>query len=684
MEFIQISKEFPAVLVQAALEAQLSQSLPCDLCDERHQVRDLLLELLELPGYELAVSPRHRSGDRRCRTSELLDLAERVLGKVQIALHGLRRQPLTEQDLLGSRRQGHHASSGERRREVIEQAMFLGYVHRAAAPGGDQPSRQGARSRSSIGREDRAHGRRDVRLRLREGAERMDGPGGHARGREGGQRRGSPAARGMQCDRGLRSFREHRGDFVQSRIGHGDQEQLLARGLEPGHVRCGGSEGRREEASDRRIPAAHLHGPGPRLARPRGQAAADPAGPHEGEPEPAQALGCMLHCGTIVAARTCRKAGRESVATPVVPPGSRGIARPGASPLSTMTDLEKLSQRDLEILESVIRTFVLTGQPVSSRALTKEERYELSAATIRNVMADLEDEGLLDQPHTSAGRVPTRAGYHLYIESLMKAEEVPASQQRYIEDSLLGGSTDAEGLAQAAGSLLSELSDQIGIVMTPAIGETVLRSIELVPLSGQRVLCVLVSTSGFADNKVVETDEPMTREDLTRVSNYLTENFSGMTLRQIRERVIDLMAEERAKMDRLLTNAVAVARQALEDSPRADVVVEGTARLLGAPELRDLERVRRLMDTFADRARLVSVLNRLVEGPGVRVIIGEDSDLTSALDFSLVATTYGVSRTTLGTLGIFGPSRMPYQRVIPLVHYLGWTLGRALEQTIED
>ncbi|MDX1643131.1 MAG: heat-inducible transcriptional repressor HrcA [Thermoanaerobaculia bacterium] len=347
--------------------------------------------------------------------------------------------------------------------------------------------------------------------------------------------------------------------------------------------------------------------------------------------------------------------------------------------MSAHDDSSVLSRRDREILKDVVRTFILSGDPVSSRSVAKNRRHGVSAATIRNTMADLEEEGYLRQPHASAGRVPTAAGYHFYVDSLMPARRLSAHQRGYIDESLHEVIETGGDPVATAGHLLSELSHQVGVVLTPNMGETVLRAIEFLPLSGDRVLCVLVSTSGFVDQKVVRAGSVPAREDLVRISNYLTENFAGLTLRQIRARLVRSMSAERAQVDHLLSNALALARQALESGDQ-DVVVEGTAGLLGQPELGNIDQVRRLLDTFDEKARLVELLGKVIEGRGVRVLIGDDTDLTSELDFSLVATTYAVGGRALGSLGVFGPSRMEYRYAIPLVNYLGETLGRALEE----
>lgn len=345
-----------------------------------------------------------------------------------------------------------------------------------------------------------------------------------------------------------------------------------------------------------------------------------------------------------------------------------------------------LTPREREILKDIILMYILGAEPVSSRSVAKAGKHGLSAATIRNIMADLEEDGFLAQPHTSAGRVPTRAGYHLFVEALMGNRTVPGKVRRYIEEHLKGKPVDLDTLMEITSHLLSELSQQVGLVVTPAIGDTVLRAVEFVPVasgpSSTRVLCVVVAESGFVDNKVVDTDRPVPREELQRASNYLTESFGGKTLRQIRQDLLALMAEERAEMDQLLSLTLDLASRSIDFSsaPGRGVLVDGTSTVLGQPELADVTRVRRLLETFQDKARLVQLVTQVVEGQGVRVVIGEDSDLTSELDFSLVATSYGTAERPLGTLGIFGPSRMEYQRIIPLVSYLGETLSDILTE----
>jgi heat-inducible transcriptional repressor len=341
-----------------------------------------------------------------------------------------------------------------------------------------------------------------------------------------------------------------------------------------------------------------------------------------------------------------------------------------------------LQPRDREILRDVIYTFIVSGEPVSSRSVAKQERHGLSSASIRNIMADLEEKGYLRQPHTSAGRVPTPAGYHFYIETLMRQRAVPVRERRYIDSQLKEAAGDADERMSSASSLLSELTHQVGVVLIPALGDTVLKAIDFVPVSGTRVLCVVVSASGFIDSKLVEVDELVSRDELQRAANYLTESFAGLAMREIRDRLLRMMEDERAQVDRLLRLSIALARQTLPGGGQ-ELVLEGTKELLAMPELADLARVRRLFEAFQDKARLVRLLNQCLDGNGVRAWIGDDSELTSELDFSLVAAPYHAGDRVLGSLGILGPSRMEYDKVIPLVEYLAETLSEALLRTFE-
>lgn len=345
-------------------------------------------------------------------------------------------------------------------------------------------------------------------------------------------------------------------------------------------------------------------------------------------------------------------------------------------------DVSGLSPRGREILRDIIHTFVVNGEPVSSRTVSKHVQHGLSAASIRNVMADLEELGYLRQPHTSAGRVPTESAYRLYIQSLMETRLISPRDRRYIDEQVQGAEGDE--LMTRITHLLSELSHHVGIVLKPAVEDTTLKAIHFVslgPTAGgrNRLLCVLVSTTDFVDNLVLDTEEILPAEDLLRISNFATENFRGLRLVDLRNRLLESMADERRGLDRWLTRTMTLAEQVVRGAAGQEVLVEGANSLIGQPEIADLEKIRRMLEMFADKALLIRLLNHCLEaGGGVRVFLGHDSELTAELELGLVSTTYGAGDKALGTIGILGPARMEYPRIVPLVRYLGDVLSRAL------
>ncbi len=341
---------------------------------------------------------------------------------------------------------------------------------------------------------------------------------------------------------------------------------------------------------------------------------------------------------------------------------------------------DQLSDRDREILREVIQTYLSSGEPVSSRRVARDRQLQLSAATIRNVMADLEDMGYLRQPHVSAGRLPTEAGFHLFIDDLMPAEAVSDDDRRLIDDRLTTVGRTGQELTEETSRLLSQLSHHVGVVLTPALGSAVMRAIEFVPLSGRKVLCVVVAETGFVENKLVVTDEPIPREDLVRISNYLTENYSGRTLFEIREDLLRLMSDERARLDELLRRAIELARDGMNIGHAPSLVVDGTHSLFDAGP--SMSRIEGMFQMFAERARLAGLLNRCLEADGVRVVLGQDSRLTEELGFGLVVRSFKAGDGVAGSVAVVGPARMEYPRMVPLVNYLGERLSEALARRL--
>jgi len=343
-----------------------------------------------------------------------------------------------------------------------------------------------------------------------------------------------------------------------------------------------------------------------------------------------------------------------------------------------------LDKRGQEILEAIVRSYVETGEPVGSRTVSKITREGLSAATVRSVMADLEDRQLLAQPHASAGRIPTDLAYRMYVNLLMKTRKLPASEERLIESSLQEGPAEINELFTTVSRLLSRLSRHLGVVVGPQVSRVRVRDIEFVRLAPHRVLLILVAASGVIHNKVVEIPEDHAQERLDSLGRYLSHEFSGHTLPEIRDRMIEMMRNEKAQYDTLLREALALGRASLALEPPSEaaggVFVDGTANLLSEPEFGSRERLQALFRTFEEKHELVRVLNSCLaeETGGVRVLIGSENPSPEMSDCTLIASSYGAEGRTVGTLGIIGPTRMEYARAIALVDSMARVLSDAL------
>ena len=334
-----------------------------------------------------------------------------------------------------------------------------------------------------------------------------------------------------------------------------------------------------------------------------------------------------------------------------------------------------LGIRESEVLKSVIRAHVVTGAPVGSKAVSLGTGMDLSPATIRNVMAELEERGLLVQPHPSAGRVPTDTAYRLYVDHWMGPSRVVPAQVQAIDEALRTRRDVAE-LLEEASRQLSRLSHHVGVVLAPELRRIVVEHLEFVRLDGRRVVAVLVDRTGVVHNRIVEDDgrdEAAGQEELDRVGRWLTEQFAGRTLQEMREELLRRVSEERA--------GLRLARKAVEPAPGEDegeLFVEGMANLLDEPAFADRDRMRAILKTLEEKTRLVDLLGRVLDGSGVQVVIGSENPLQDLADCSLVTSTYAAGDRVLGTVGVVGPTRMEYARTVALVDHLAKVLTRLL------
>ena len=341
----------------------------------------------------------------------------------------------------------------------------------------------------------------------------------------------------------------------------------------------------------------------------------------------------------------------------------------------------QLDERGKEVLKLLIELYIDTGEPVGSESLARVMNRSLSPATIRNIMADLEVMGYLDHPHTSAGRRPTDLGYRFYVSSLMSRRRLAPREAAAIAFQLSPREASPAQVLEHASQILSRLSHSVGFVLAHGIGRTTLRHIEFVELLHGRVLVVLVSSSGFVTERVIEVEDLLDQAQLQACANYLNTHFAGMTLVRIRERLLELMGEEKALYDSLLKRVLALGQQALAfQEGEESVFIDGTANILDQPEFEDVNRMKALFRTFEEKGRLVKILNACLGGSGIRITIGHEIPDPKLSALAMVTASYPVSGDTGLGLGVMGSTRMEYARVVPVVDHVARTLSEALSE----
>ncbi len=349
--------------------------------------------------------------------------------------------------------------------------------------------------------------------------------------------------------------------------------------------------------------------------------------------------------------------------------------------MAAREDARQLDDRPREILKLIIRSYVTSGEPVGSRTLAKTMEWKLSPATIRNIMADLEDEGYLAQPHTSAGRIPSEKGYRFYVDNLADSGRLSKSDERYVSR-MLAESENPEDVMSRTSFVLSTISKNVGIVVAPPMAATILKHIEFVNLTDGKILVIFVSTSGLVQRKLIRVGERYTQDELDKAGRYLVDKFSGKTLTDIRNELLHMMQAERSLFDRMLS-LLQTWRETLDQQSIAidSVYLQGTANIISQPEFADVERMKMLFQMFEEKGRLVKILNECISGAppeGVRIAIGSELGVPDMRDFTLITSSYASSDHTTGFLGIIGPTRMEYERGISIVGYLGRLIGEMI------
>jgi heat-inducible transcriptional repressor len=348
---------------------------------------------------------------------------------------------------------------------------------------------------------------------------------------------------------------------------------------------------------------------------------------------------------------------------------------------------DPLDPRARQLLRTLISRYIRDGEPVGSQTLARHAGLDVSSATIRNILGDLEEIGLLSSPHASAGRVPTAQGYRMFVDSLLQVRPLPDSEMARLRQELPAGS-GTQALLGNASELLSAMSHFVGVVSVPRRGQFAFRHIDFVPLEGGRVLAILVFADNDVQNRVIQARRSYDAGELERVANYLNRNFAGRTLAEIRASLVQELRRARDEMAGLLAHSVELAEQALApeaaDAPLPpgllgeDVMLAGQTRLMGVQDMADVERLRELFEAYARKREILQLLERTAHAPGVRIFICEETGMAQLEGLSLFTATYAAGDRPLGVLGVIGPSRMAYDRVIPVVQAAAEALGAAL------
>jgi heat-inducible transcriptional repressor len=293
-------------------------------------------------------------------------------------------------------------------------------------------------------------------------------------------------------------------------------------------------------------------------------------------------------------------------------------------------------------------------------------------------MSDLEEMGYLASPHTSAGRVPTDKAYRLYVDSLLAVRRVSRNERDEIRRRCCIDGRDIGSVLRDTSRILSSVSHYMGVVLAPRFTAAVLRQIEFVKLSGNRILVILVSQTGSVQNKIIESDDQINLADLERMNNYLNAMLQGLTITQVKSRLIIEMQDEKTRYDSLMSQAITLSQKTMADSD-SEIFLEGQTNIMELPEFSDVTRMKEIFRTFEEKNHLVSLLDRCMDAEGFNIFIGAESRLSEMAGISVITSTYRTGRNSLGVLGVIGPTRMGYAKVIPVVDYTAKLVSRLLD-----
>lgn len=339
------------------------------------------------------------------------------------------------------------------------------------------------------------------------------------------------------------------------------------------------------------------------------------------------------------------------------------------------------NERAQYLLRLLIQRFIRDGQPVGSRTLSRDSEIHLSPATIRNVMSDLEHLGLISAPHTSAGRIPTSQGYRLFVDTLVHYREPSDGEMSTLRSELSEPQDDPDALVSSVSKMLSAITSMAGVVTVPRGQQAVLRQIEFLSLSDNRVLVILVINDREVQNRILHTEHDYSASELQRAANFINDHYVGADLSEVRKRLIADLDTTRDSMNQAMHDIVSVAQSAMKGatSDQGEFVIRGETNLMDFEELSDIATIRRLFDAFSRKRFMLDLLDRSINADGVQVFIGEESGYKMLDEVSVVTAPYTIGENHVGVLGVIGPTRMAYDRVVPIVDLTARLLSSALK-----
>lgn len=338
-----------------------------------------------------------------------------------------------------------------------------------------------------------------------------------------------------------------------------------------------------------------------------------------------------------------------------------------------------LGERETQVLHTIILQYINTGEPVGSRTVARVSGLSLSPATIRNIMYDLEEQGLLSQPHHSAGRVPSAQGFRYYVDHMLLSRDLQASARRQIEGGFTPPAAELHDLIRQASRVLSKVSGHPAVVRAPRPAISLIRHIQFINAGGDQILTVLVSQDGVVQNRFIKSPEPFSQEQLDRFSRYLNELLKNLSLSEARQVVVSQLEQERVLFDEMLSPALTLSQKALEAEADGELYVEGASQILDYPEFADIDKIRALFRAFEEKQQIIKLLDESLASAGVKIFISPETPFPE-VEWSMVTSNFRRDLEPVGALGIIGPMRMNYVKIIPLVQFTAKVMSGILNK----